>query len=52
VKDLALARAAELKRKEQHLHEMRRSLEDLAERCHGDDRPDCPIIGGLEGDRQ
>ena len=49
VKSLALARAAELKRKERQLHEMRRSLEHLAASCHGDDRPDCPIIGGLEG---
>jgi Cu(I)-responsive transcriptional regulator len=49
VKALALARAAELKRKERELHEMRRSLEHLAASCHGDDRPDCPILGGLEG---
>ncbi|HEX6742244.1 MAG TPA: Cu(I)-responsive transcriptional regulator [Sphingomicrobium sp.] len=49
VKALALARAAELKRKEQALHEMRRSLEHLAASCHGDERPDCPILGGLEG---
>ena len=49
VKALTLARVAELKRKERELHEMRRSLEHLASRCHGDDRPDCPIIGGLEG---
>jgi Cu(I)-responsive transcriptional regulator len=49
VKALALARAAELKRKARELHEMRRSLEHLAESCHGDDRPDCPILGGLEG---
>ena len=49
VKSLALARAAELKRKERQLHEMRRSLEHLAESCHGDERADCPIIGGLEG---
>jgi Cu(I)-responsive transcriptional regulator len=49
VKALALARAAELKRKEEHLHEMRRTLEHLAESCHGDERPECPIIGGLEG---
>lgn len=49
VKALALARAAELKRKERALHEMRCSLEHLAESCHGDARPDCPIIGGLEG---
>ena len=49
VKALALARVTELKRKERQLHEMRRSLEHLAASCHGDDRPDCPIIGGLEG---
>lgn len=49
VKALALARAAELKRKERELHEIRRSLEHLAASCHGDDRPDCPILGGLEG---
>ena len=49
VKSLALARAAELERKETALREMRRSLEHLAARCHGDERPDCPIIGGLEG---
>lgn len=48
VKALALARASELKRKARQLNEMRRSLEDLASRCHGDDRPDCPIIGSLE----
>ena len=48
VKALALARAAELKRKARELNEMRRSLEDLASLCHGDDRPDCPIIGSLE----
>jgi Cu(I)-responsive transcriptional regulator len=49
VKELALARAAELKRKSLELDEMRRSLEQLAARCHGDDRPDCPILGDLEG---
>lgn len=49
VKSLALARAAELERKEKQLREMRRSLEHLAARCQGNDRPDCPILGGLEG---
>ena len=48
VKALALARAAELKRKERELHEMRRALEHLATSCHGDERPDCPIIDDLE----
>ncbi len=52
VKALALARAAELKRKARALDEMRRSLEHLAVSCHGDDRPDCPIIGDLEGTDQ
>ncbi len=52
VKALALARAAELKRKARALDEMRRSLEHLAARCHGDDRPDCPIIGGLQSEAQ
>jgi Cu(I)-responsive transcriptional regulator len=49
VKALALARAAELERKARELDEMRRSLVDLASRCHGDERPDCPILGELEG---
>jgi Cu(I)-responsive transcriptional regulator len=49
VKALALDRARELKRKEKALHEMRRSLEHLAASCHGDERPECPILGGLEG---
>jgi Cu(I)-responsive transcriptional regulator len=49
VKALALARAAELKRKAKELDAMRRSLEHLAANCQGDGRPDCPILGGLEG---
>ncbi|MGZ8282500.1 MAG: Cu(I)-responsive transcriptional regulator [Allosphingosinicella sp.] len=49
VKSLALARAAELKRKARELDEMRRSLEHLAAHCHGDARPDCPILTELEG---
>ena len=47
VKALALSRAAELKRKARLLDDMRRSLEHLAANCHGDDRPDCPILGGI-----
>jgi hypothetical protein len=48
VKTLALIRASELKRRERELREMRRSLEQLAASCHGDERPDCPIIQDLE----
>lgn len=47
VKALALARVEELKRKERRLHEMRRTLEHLAGACHGDGRPDCPILEDL-----
>ncbi len=44
---LAEARAAELGRKVRVLDAMRRSLTGLAQACHGDDRPDCPIIERL-----
>ena len=47
VKALALARAEELHRKAEALEAMRASLLDLAERCHGNNRPDCPIIERL-----
>ena len=49
VKKLARARAEELHRKAAALEAMRRALLDLADRCHGDDRPNCPIIETLEG---
>ena len=26
---------------------MRRTLDDLMARCHGDERPDCPILDDL-----
>ena len=48
VKALALTRAAELKRKAKELDAMRRTLERLAAECHGDERPDCPILNDLE----
>ncbi len=47
VKALATARAEELQRKAQAIEAMRRTLVDLAERCHGDARPACPILDGL-----
>lgn len=48
VKALATDRASELGQKAATLEEMRRLLLDLAARCHGDDRPDCPILDDLE----
>lgn len=49
VKALATSRANELNRKARALDAMRATLLDLAGRCQGDDRPDCPILEGLEG---
>jgi Cu(I)-responsive transcriptional regulator len=49
VKALAEARTAELARKIETLDAMRRSLVNLARSCHGNDRPDCPIIEQLDG---
>ena len=47
VKALALARAEDLGRKARALEQMKATLLDLASRCHGDDRPECPIIDDL-----
>lgn len=50
VKALALARAEELGRKAEALEAMRGALLDLAARCRGDDRPECPILNRLQSD--
>ena len=44
VKELALERISEIDRKLKELKSLRNTLEILADHCHGDDRPDCPII--------
>jgi len=48
VKMLAQARADELGRKAAAPEDMRSTLLDLVNRCHGDDRPDCPILRRME----
>ena len=47
VKQLARTHAAELGEKIRELQAMQRTLETLARRCHGDDRPTCPILEDL-----
>jgi len=47
VKALAADHVSEIDRKLTELKSMRRTLIDLMERCHGDDRPDCPILDDL-----
>lgn len=47
VKALARAHARALAEKIAELEAMQRTLEDLAHRCHGDARPECPILDDL-----
>ena len=47
VKALAASHIAELERKISELVSLRNSLRELVTSCHGDQRPDCPIIKAL-----
>ena len=47
VKALAQAHIRELEQKAQELLAMKATLEQLVQCCHGDDRPDCPILETL-----
>jgi MerR family transcriptional regulator, copper efflux regulator len=47
VKAIALEHVMELDRRITELTQMRDTLKHLADHCHGDDRPDCPIIEEL-----
>ena len=48
VKKVASAHLAELDRKIREMESMRKTLGHLIHCCHGDDRPDCPILEDLE----
>ena len=48
VRALAQAHIEELDAKLKELQAMKATLEHLVHCCHGDDRPDCPIIESLE----
>ena len=47
VKALAEAHIAALERKAAELLAMKKALEHLVHCCHGDDRPECPILENL-----
>jgi Cu(I)-responsive transcriptional regulator len=47
VKRIADARIAQIDRKIQELEAMKRALLEVSHRCHGDRRPDCPILETL-----
>ncbi len=50
VKQLAVAHIRDIDRKLGELRTIRDTLSHLAERCHGDERPDCPILDDLAVD--
>ena len=52
VKRLALDHVRELEVKIHDMEAMKRTLETLAEHCHGDHRPECPILDDLSGEPQ
>lgn len=48
VKKLALEHIAEMDERIASLQQMRAQLHQVADQCQGDNRPDCPILMGLE----
>jgi len=49
VRRVALAHVTELQAKIEELTSMSEALQELASSCHGDSRPDCPILRDLAG---
>ncbi|MDU8361047.1 Cu(I)-responsive transcriptional regulator [Pseudomonas syringae group sp. J309-1] len=47
VKALAREHIADLNQKIEEMVSLRDTLQELVEHCHGDDRPDCPILKDL-----
>jgi Cu(I)-responsive transcriptional regulator len=47
VKAIALSKITEVDRKMAELQVLKRTLTHLAEHCHGDERPECPILDDL-----
>jgi len=52
VKTIAEQKITEIDRKLKDLRSMRRTLSTLVKQCHGDHRPDCPILKGLAQDEE
>ena len=49
VKAIAESKLAEIDRKIAELLELKATLGHLVDACHGDHRPECPILDGLAG---
>jgi Cu(I)-responsive transcriptional regulator len=52
VKRLATRHIEALDQKIEELRDMRRALAELAHKCHGDERPECPILEDLDSSTQ
>jgi len=52
VKAIALQRIDDIERKILELESMRATLTHLAHACHGDERPDCPILEDLAAGKE
>jgi Cu(I)-responsive transcriptional regulator len=52
VKTIAQKHLGELNGRIEAMQAMQRTLQDLLQHCHGDERPDCPILDDLAGSPQ
>ena len=50
VRAIAESKLSEIDRKIEEMMDLRQTLATLVEACHGDDRPDCPILNDLSGE--
>ena len=49
---MAETHLGDIDRKIAELQSLRATLAHLVRRCHGDDRPDCPILADLAGEER
>ena len=49
VREIAAAHVVAIEEKVRELQSMRSTLQKLIHACHGDDRPDCPILDDMSG---
>ena len=49
MREIAKAHVAAIEEKVRELQSMRATLQKLIHACHGDDRPDCPILDDMAG---
>jgi len=49
VKEIAQRHLAQIEQRIGQLNEMRDTLSELVHACHGNERPDCPILASMSG---